>query len=29
MKVVGCARRVNKIEDLAKDWEKLPGKVFW
>lgn len=28
MKVVGCARRVNKIEDLAKDWEKLPGKLY-
>ena len=28
MKVVGCARRVENIEKLAKEWENLPGKVL-
>ena len=28
MKVVGCARRVENIEELAKEWENLPGKVI-
>ena len=28
MKVVGCARRVENIEELAKEWENLPGKVL-
>lgn len=28
MKVVGCARRIDKIEEFASEWDSLPGKVI-
>ena len=28
MKVIGCARRVDKIENLATECKNLPGKVL-
>jgi NADP-dependent 3-hydroxy acid dehydrogenase YdfG len=28
MKVVGCARRVEVIQEFAKEWENFPGKLY-
>jgi len=28
MKVVGCARRIELIEEFASEWDSLPGKLF-